>query len=96
MSAARADTAYSGTPLPKKLGLVTARGGVGEVEAFLVGHVQLHALGADETGMHVVGAQPPITELDGQDPGGLEESGLAHRIADAVAAHVEWIDVGHS
>jgi hypothetical protein len=25
------DTAYSGTPLPKKLGLVTAKGGVGEV-----------------------------------------------------------------
>jgi hypothetical protein len=31
MSAARVDTAYSGTPLPKKLGLVTAKGGVGEV-----------------------------------------------------------------
>lgn len=31
MSAVWADTAYSGTPLPKKLGLVTAKGGVGEV-----------------------------------------------------------------
>lgn len=31
MSAAPADTAYSGTPLAKKLGLVTAKGGVGEV-----------------------------------------------------------------
>jgi hypothetical protein len=27
----RADAGYSGTPLPKKLGLVTAKGGVGEV-----------------------------------------------------------------
>jgi hypothetical protein len=31
MSAAPADTAYSGTLLAKKLGLVTAKGGVGEV-----------------------------------------------------------------
>jgi hypothetical protein len=31
MSAAPKDTAYSGTPLPKKLGLVSAKGGVGEV-----------------------------------------------------------------
>jgi len=31
MSPARVDTAYSGTPLPKKLGLVTAKGGIGEV-----------------------------------------------------------------
>lgn len=27
----RADTAYSATPLPRKLGLVTAKGGIGEV-----------------------------------------------------------------
>lgn len=31
MSAARVDTAHSGTPLPKKLGMVTAKGGIGEV-----------------------------------------------------------------
>jgi hypothetical protein len=31
VSSARVDTAYSGTALPKKLGLVTAKGGVGEV-----------------------------------------------------------------
>jgi hypothetical protein len=31
VSAARVDTAYSGTPLPKKRGLVTAKGGVGEI-----------------------------------------------------------------
>jgi hypothetical protein len=45
--------------------------------------------------MHVVGAQPPVPQLHGEDPGGLEEAGLAHRVADAVAAHVEWVDVGH-
>jgi hypothetical protein len=31
MSAAPQDTAYSGTPLPKKLGLVSAKGDAGEV-----------------------------------------------------------------
>ena len=71
------------------------RGREGEVESLLVGHVERHALRGDEAGMDVVGGDAPVPQLDGQDPGRLEQAGLAHGVADAVAAHVEWVDVGH-
>ena len=68
----------------------------GEVEAFQFGRVQGHALGGDEAGVDVVGGDALVAQLDGQDPGGLEQAGLADRVADAVAAHVERVGVGHA